>query len=1192
MKNKMKNKKIITVTALLCGSAMLTAQSLNQNHIITTTYTKDDGNTALTKTEYFNGLGYPVQTVLNGISPERKDMVSLIEYDNLNRKAKTWLPAEGTGSGDYTAPATVKQNAIDFYGDSNPYSKPVYDGSPLNRVTERYGVGQEWHTGKKSVKVVRKTNVAQDGSVFNCVKYTVSGDKLVKSGNYSAGELLVIETTDEDGAKLYKFTDKTGQTLLVRLVNNGVNHDTYYVYDKYGNRCFVLPPLVEDNISAENLKKYAYIYKYDNYNRMISKKMPGCEPVEYVYDKADRLIFWQDGEMREKEKWMFSISDNFGRTVLTGICDENALGLKISNNNFNSVLVKAKKRTNFAAGIFGYDIMKNGSAVSTANLAGMKALTVNWFDDYNFLNWESGLNNASKGIKYNEEAGYDKMYGDTDTPPANKGLLTGTATAMLENDDYLYSALYYDWAGRIIQTKSTNHLGGLELEYIEYNFAGNPVKKQHYHTANGTSFIKEVYKYSYDHAGRLKNVTLSINNNDFFTTITANDYDEIGRLHSTSNITDEPVLYSYDVRSRLKTIDSKEFAQQLEYYPGGNILSSKWRNGTGNGYTDGYNFEYDQLSRLTKANYDNLVTGVNGAYNEEFEYDKHGNIEKLKRYTQGSGFKSGIILADDLEMEYEGNQLFKVVDKAPYKPAKSDEYFFTKWTQTSLNSYAHNANGAMIKDDNKGMDVEYNILNLPKTVKINNSVVLSGSIAYNYSADGAKRKVAYRWLVPAVVKPEVSIEPDPGVFAPYPDKSGEEDNDPKNGGFPNGSYTTKTKTTDYVGNKIYEDGKLDKILFGNGYVKDKNYYFYLKDHLGSARVVMKREFVSIQGPCTPEEEEQDPEEEGEAPPPRGNKYTVMQRVNYYPSGLMMSNGLNHEAQNFLYTSHEWDNMHGINWLDAGARFLNNALIRWIVPDPKAEKYFQWSPYVYCLNNPVKYIDPDGKQVINPQGHVINNQNIIDALAMLNQLIINHTGLANKDFTLHITGGDRIRLGKDKDGNPHHWALRDGSRVKESDKNSPHAIQRGAIGVDFCITNDGNGKVTKALIKELYKAAGFTYHKDDYKNTNHIHLSLPASMAQDGLKWNSRNIPTSSDFNMIHITLGEVTVTAPNLYEAILEARAEMLKNMLNELEKKMRAIEQSQADSELDEIKFWQMQKLIRQAEEIRKKGEPIEKAY
>lgn len=36
--------------------------------------------------------------------------------------------------------------------------------------------------------------------------------------------------------------------------------------------------------------------------------------------------------------------------------------------------------------------------------------------------------------------------------------------------------------------------------------------------------------------------------------------------------------------------------------------------------------------------------------------------------------------------------------------------------------------------------------------------------------------------------------------------------------------------------------------------------------------------------------------------------------------------------------------------------------RWLCPDPLASKYPQVSPYTYCLNNPIIFIDPDGKDV--------------------------------------------------------------------------------------------------------------------------------------------------------------------------------------------------------------------------------------
>ena len=55
-------------------------------------------------------------------------------------------------------------------------------------------------------------------------------------------------------------------------------------------------------------------------------------------------------------------------------------------------------------------------------------------------------------------------------------------------------------------------------------------------------------------------------------------------------------------------------------------------------------------------------------------------------------------------------------------------------------------------------------------------------------------------------------------------------------------------------------------------------------------------------------------------------------------------------------------MHGLNWQDYGARWLDNVKMQWTSVDPLCEKYYWISPYAYCLNNPVRFTDPDGREV--------------------------------------------------------------------------------------------------------------------------------------------------------------------------------------------------------------------------------------
>ena len=62
-----------------------------------------------------------------------------------------------------------------------------------------------------------------------------------------------------------------------------------------------------------------------------------------------------------------------------------------------------------------------------------------------------------------------------------------------------------------------------------------------------------------------------------------------------------------------------------------------------------------------------------------------------------------------------------------------------------------------------------------------------------------------------------------------------------------------------------------------------------------------------------------------------------------------------------FSAKEKDTETGLSYF--GARYYSSDLSIWLSVDPMAAKYPSLSPYVYCANNPIKLVDPNGEEIV-------------------------------------------------------------------------------------------------------------------------------------------------------------------------------------------------------------------------------------
>ena len=140
------------------------------------------------------------------------------------------------------------------------------------------------------------------------------------------------------------------------------------------------------------------------------------------------------------------------------------------------------------------------------------------------------------------------------------------------------------------------------------------------------------------------------------------------------------------------------------------------------------------------------------------------------------------------------------------------------------------------------------------------------------------------------------------------------------------------------------DMSQNKSSFDNN--QNPTFLYYEKDHLGSVRMVVNE------------------------------KGTIEQVNHYYPFGGVYGDlSYNAEIQKSKYIGKEFDHMYGLDWYDHGVRMYDAAGLFWDGKDPLFSKYYSLSPYLYCGNNPVLYLDIDGLDWYQEDGFYLYSPNV-------------------------------------------------------------------------------------------------------------------------------------------------------------------------------------------------------------------------
>jgi RHS repeat-associated protein len=561
-------------------------------------------------TQYLDGLGRPVQTVLHQASPKYRDLVHPQAYDALGRETKQYLPypadTAGVHSGGYRYQALTDQQA--FYhrtalvgGGMGPfpatdpivgvartgraYAETQFDNSPLNRVVAQGAAGEAWQLGAgHDQHRIERPNTQMDSVLRFTPGYDPRSVDPGYQGFYAAGELWGTQTSDEHGARVLEWKDKLGQVVLKQVEGSRPDTSrtisrrwlrTAYVYDDFQRLRFVLQPEATKRVLAAGDKSamlpnqampFLFHYRYDGRGRQIAKQVPGQDgETLVVYDQLDRPVLSQDAQQRTRKEWSWTKYDALGRSILSGLVTrQDTMGqvrLQAIATADTAISHQYEQRTADTRYPQHYTTDQSFPQLGQQGFLAGQVLSATYYDDYDFDN--NGQADASYSSNYNYPfpAGTAPVADEARTT----GLVTRTLTNVLNRPTsdpgvaWLQTTTFYDERARPVQVQTINARGGHDLFTTQLDFTGRPVKAVNLHRGLDSQPMVVVEAFAYDQMGRLLASAQQLPTEAKPTQLSLRHYNEIGQLLVDSMGTGrlaQQVDYAYNIRGWLTSLNN------------------------------------------------------------------------------------------------------------------------------------------------------------------------------------------------------------------------------------------------------------------------------------------------------------------------------------------------------------------------------------------------------------------------------------------------------------------------------------------------------------------------------------------------------------------------------------------------------------------------------------------------------------